>query len=55
MIDKVYGMFRPVCDCCNKELDDCETWQEAVDLMKQEGWIYNFKHENICKQCKVLR
>lgn len=53
-IEKEYGKFIPVCDGCLATLDDCDTFQDAVDECKENGWRnvkVNGTWQNRCPKC----
>jgi len=55
MIDRVYGKQVPTCDGCGDTLPPQETFQDALDAIKEEGWAsdpVNGEFENYCKECK---
>lgn len=55
MIDKLYGKYRPVCDCCGDMLDSFDSYFEAVRAMKEAGWktvkAEDGEWENYCDLC----
>lgn len=55
MITKIHGKFYLVCDFCQKEIGPCDTWEEAKDQKKDEG----FKSQkdgndwlDVCRECR---
>lgn len=53
-IEKEYGKFIPVCDGCLATLDSCDTFQDAVDECKENGWRNvkaNGTWQNMCPKC----
>lgn len=54
-IEREYGRFIPVCDNCLRSLDPCDTFQDAVDECKENGWVntkVNGEWQNRCPLCK---
>ena len=39
MIDKQYGEYILVCDICGHEVKGLDSFDEAVDYKKDDGWI----------------
>lgn len=37
-IEKEYGKYVPVCDGCLDTLDGCDSFEDAVQLCKDNGW-----------------
>lgn len=55
MIDHRYGVYVPVCDGCSEELRECDTFYEAVQAAKDEGWSYDRQFEtNLCPTCQEV-
>lgn len=55
-IEKEYGKFVPVCDGCLATLDECDTFQDAVDECKNNGWQnvnINGSWQNRCPKCRA--
>lgn len=53
-IEKEYGKFIPVCDGCLATLNGCDTFQDAVDECKENGWRnvkVNGTWQNRCPKC----
>lgn len=53
-IEKEYGKFIPVCDGCTTTLDECDTFQDALDECKENGWTnvkVGYVWENRCPKC----
>lgn len=53
MIDKQYGEFILICDCCGIE-HKFETFEEAVKFKKLNGWKsvkVGLEWEDICDSC----
>lgn len=53
-IEKEYGYYVPVCDFCGFTLRDCETFDDAVKSMKENGWKVRKEDgelKNICTDC----
>ena len=53
MIDKSYGKFTPVCDGCDECLEPCDTFEEAVDLIKEETWTRG-QIGDLCPNCQEV-
>jgi len=55
MIEKnTYG-FKLICDICGNEVDGFDTFQEAVEYKKDEGWRsqkVSDGWEDICPECQ---
>jgi len=59
MVDKRYGKFVPMCDGCELELPSEDSFQDAIDAMKQKGWTSeplgegpNKMWANMCPDCQ---
>lgn len=53
-IESEYGHYTPVCDGCLKTLAKCQTFQDALDITKAEGWRsvkVNGVWQNLCPDC----
>lgn len=54
-IEKMEGMFIPVCDKCDKELSGFyDTFYEAVEAKKEAGWKsrkVDGEFEDWCDEC----
>ena len=57
MIEQEYGKFSLVCSICNTTyIPGFETFQDAVDYAKENGWKIekeNGQWEDICPECLV--
>lgn len=54
-IEKEYGKYIPVCDGCLTTLEPCDTFQDAVDQCKEEGWTnhrIDGQWQNRCPNCR---
>ena len=38
MTDREYGKFVLVCDICGEEIDGFDTFDDALDYSREEGW-----------------
>lgn len=38
MIDREYGEYFLVCDICGEEIDGFDTFDDALDYSREEGW-----------------
>lgn len=55
-IDKAYGSFYPTCDICGKQLMSTDTFEEAVETMKDNNWksvMVGGEWENHCTDCQT--
>jgi hypothetical protein len=55
MIDKQFDSYVLVCDCCGeKSTGQFDTWEEAKDSKKEEGFIsrqYTNGWMDLCPEC----
>jgi len=55
MILKEYRKYTAYCDSCGDYLPPCDTWGEAIEAMRDEGWhsipTRNDEWENYCPHC----
>lgn len=57
MIEKEYGKFFGVCDCCSEEVTPVfDTWAECRDYMRDNRWKTTKSKttgewENLCPRC----
>jgi len=54
MIDKSYELYIPVCDGCGETLEECYTFEGAVDEAKANGWKITKDGDewlHICPDC----
>lgn len=55
MILKEYRKYTAYCDICCDSLPPCESWDDAKDSMRDEGWTTvrtDNGWENYCPYCK---
>ena len=55
MIDKAFTKFIPVRDCCGDDLPGEPSFDKAVTVMEDAGWVRRLKNgewENICPKCQ---
>lgn len=55
MLDMEYGNYFVVCDGCHEVLDGFESFDEAVEGIKDEGWSTNKEgvvYEHYCPACQ---
>ena len=56
MIEKEYGHYIVACDVCTNEMDATfDTWQDAVDGMKAEGYeaiMIDGRWVDVCPECQ---
>lgn len=55
-IEKEYGKFIPVCDGCLETLEECDTFQDAVEECRNNNWRnvrVNGQWQNRCPKCYV--
>ncbi len=55
MIERFYGQYTPVCDCCETRLPGEESWDDAVRAKREAGWIsrkVKGEWEDICTDCQ---
>ena len=54
-IYKEYGKYTLYCDRCDKKFTGCDSFQDAVDLKRIEGWK-SIKEDGIwrdlCRECR---
>lgn len=50
-----YGRYIPVCDVCGKSLPAQDYFEDAVQVMQEEGWtsvrLGGGEYENMCEDC----
>lgn len=54
MIDKSYGLYTPVCDGCGEALDECCTFEGAIEEAKANDWKITKDGDlwlHICPDC----
>ena len=54
MIDKEYGKFILGCDICNHEVKFFDSFDEARDYTRDNGWVISKKDGewlNVCPSC----
>lgn len=54
-IEREYGKYIPVCDNCLSTLEECDTFQDALDACKEAGWRnikINGAWQNRCHNCQ---
>jgi hypothetical protein len=54
-VESKYGKYYPTCNICGEELTPCNTFEEAVQAMKDANWGYSgtaHGPENYCTECK---
>lgn len=57
-IEKEYGKYTPICDGCLDTLDGCDSFEDAVQLCKDNGWQnvkVNGGWQNRCPNCRVQK
>ena len=60
MIEKEYGKFFGVCDCCSEEVTPVfNTWGEVLDYMRNNKWRTSKNKttgewENFCPVCRTF-
>lgn len=59
MIERDFGKFIGVCDCCGDALPPCDSWNECRETMRAERWKTTKNKEtgeweNLCAECKQL-
>jgi hypothetical protein len=59
MIEKDFGKFIGICDCCGEVTPPCDTWNECREYIKDNGWKTHKNKttgewENLCPVCGVL-
>jgi hypothetical protein len=55
MIDKEYNQYVLACDICNYEVKYFDLFQEAVDYIKENGWLsrkLDGEWMDICPECQ---
>ncbi len=53
-IEREYGKYIPVCDNCLAVLEKCDTFQDAVNCQKENGWRnvkINGVWQSRCQKC----
>jgi len=53
-IEKEYGKFIPTCDNCGRTLDECDTFDDAVEAMAVKEWTrakVDGEWTNKCPNC----
>lgn len=56
MIDREYNRFHPVCDGCEIELPEVNSFEDAIAEMKREGWHfkkYGSEWTHLCPRCQA--
>lgn len=56
-VEMEYGKHIPTCDNCGDTLDAEDTFDDAVQAMKDEGWTVKYvggevEWENLCTCCQ---
>ena len=58
-IEKLHGMYMPVCDICGEDLDtdeDIHDFYDAVAAKKNAGWKSrksNGEWQDVCRECQA--
>lgn len=54
-IERYYGQYTPVCDCCGERLPGELSFSDAVRAKREAGWEsrkVNGEWEDICTDCQ---
>jgi hypothetical protein len=59
MIERQYGEYYAVCDICDETIGPCDSWGEAKEQMKQDGWQFfldgHKEWQHLCPKCRNLK
>lgn len=60
MIEKDFGKFIGVCDCCGEVTEPCSSWNECRTYMHDNRWKTTKDKKtgewvNLCPECKKLQ
>ena len=44
--------YTPVCDGCGDSLEPCDTRQDAVEAMREQGWKTRREDGELCNYCE---